>query len=336
MPLLLLSLAGCSNETSSSSEAEPSYEVKWATPTGAPTLAFYNQASNENWLSSSNPAKDVLPHFADNAYDALVFDGSQALTNIATNNRNYVLAEWISGGTFYVVSTQHDASKTWDSKPRVDAFMNMGNVSKAFRDLAKSAWSWGEYASSTDGSITYGAAVSDVQKDLSSLLQAGSVENDPYDYYILAEPAYSALMSRFKAKGLPLNLVYDIQAEFKKAHDGADVPAAAIFVNKTSYVEHKDAIDAWLNVTKQAIQDAASDLAPIASKVAESDEEGNINKRFGLHSSAIQTMINLHGATSNPFHYHTDLDTKQKKMDYANSFQTALGAPVFDSNLFLG
>ena len=142
MPLLLLSLAGCSNETSSSSEAEPSYEVKWATPTGAPTLAFYNQASNENWLSSSNPAKDVLPHFADNAYDALVFDGSQALTNIATNNRNYVLAEWISGGTFYVVSTQHDASKTWDSKPRVDAFMNMGNVSKAFRDLAKNAWSW--------------------------------------------------------------------------------------------------------------------------------------------------------------------------------------------------
>ena len=118
LPLVFLALLASCGGTPN----EDTYVVKWATPTGAPTLAFYPEAENENWFSSATPATQVLPHFGDNAYDALVFDGTQALTNIKVNKRNYALAKWISGGTFYVVSTKYQASDTAPENPKVMAF----------------------------------------------------------------------------------------------------------------------------------------------------------------------------------------------------------------------
>lgn len=326
-------LASCGGDA-----PQDDYVVKWATPTGAPTLAFYTEAENDNWFSSSTPASQVLPHFGDNAYDALVFDGTQALTNIKVNNRNYGLAKWISGGTFYVVSTKYQATDAAPASPKVMAFMKQGNISKAFRDLAKNKWGWGTYPADSSENVLYGDAVSAVQGQLASMLSAGSVEADPYDYYLVADPVYSAMSAQYKKAGLPLHTVYDLQAEFKALHDGADIPAAAIFVNKDSYAAHGKAIDSWLSAIQANINVVATDLNPVIDEVKKSDsEDGKSNPRFGISSSALTIVKNRGGANNNPMHYHASETgwSKAENMAYANSFQTALGEAVFDEAYFL-
>ena len=37
-------------------EKKISYELSWLSPTGSPTLAFYSEAENSNWVSTSTPA----------------------------------------------------------------------------------------------------------------------------------------------------------------------------------------------------------------------------------------------------------------------------------------
>ena len=317
---------------------EETYDVKWATPTGAPTLAFYPEAENQNWFSSATPATQILPHFGDNAYDALVFDGSQALTNIKANNRNYALAKWISGGTFYVVSTKYQASDAAPESPRVMAFMKQGNISKAFRDLAKNKWGWGEYPADTSDSVFYGDAVSAVQGQLASMLSAGTVAEDPYDYYLVADPVYSAMTAQFKKAGLPLYTVYDMQSEFKALHGGADIPAAAIFVNKDSYAAHPEAIDSWLAGIQSNINVVATNLDPVIEEVKKSDsEDGKSNARFGISSAALTIVKTRAGADNNPMNYHASAEgwTKEQNVAYANSFQNALGENPFEEAYFL-
>lgn len=327
LPLFASALLSCAGES-------PAHEIAWATPTGAPTLAFFDQGDNPNWLSSANPAQQVLPHFADKAYDALVFDGSQGLANVKANGRDYALARWISGGTFYVVSTKHESGKAWDESPRVQSFMKQGNVSKAFRALAEKAWGWGVYPADSSPSIQYAASVAPVQNALAGFLQSGSVEGDPFDYYVLAEPAYSALKAKYRKAGLPFHTVYDMQREFSAAFDGADIPAAAVFVQRETYVKHPEALNAWLARVDEAIETVATDFASIIPEVAKFDE-GESNAKFGLSSAALRLVAKEHEGESNPFHYRPDLRGAEANLAYANAFQKAIGEPLFDISLFL-
>ncbi|MBP5216927.1 MAG: hypothetical protein J6038_03745, partial [Bacilli bacterium] len=102
LPLFVLAACqngGQSSLPASSGNGDDGYAVKWVTPTGTPTLAFYDQGANTNWLSSGNPSMDVAPSFATDNFDAIVFDGYAGLKTVMTKNRNYQLARWLSEGT---------------------------------------------------------------------------------------------------------------------------------------------------------------------------------------------------------------------------------------------
>ena len=86
IPVMMLALSGCNTNQSQSNKEV--YDVKWVTPVGAPTLAFYDQGENENWLSTDSPA-DVIPGaFVASNYDAIVFDGLTGLNLIKKNSSN--------------------------------------------------------------------------------------------------------------------------------------------------------------------------------------------------------------------------------------------------------
>ena len=81
-----LAMVACNNKPAESGVKEK-YEVSWVSPVGIPTLAFYDQGNNENWISSSAPATDVVPAFAGDEVDAIVFDGFAGLKNVKANHR---------------------------------------------------------------------------------------------------------------------------------------------------------------------------------------------------------------------------------------------------------
>lgn len=139
LPFAFLALVSCGSSVGSSSD---DYAVKFVTPIGAPTLAFYDQGNNANWVSSSDPSNVVLPAFGTDNYDAIVFDGTTGLNVIKKNSFNYKLAQWVSGGNFYVVSTKHKASDAFEAGSFIDGFVKTGNASQSFLKLASEKWLW--------------------------------------------------------------------------------------------------------------------------------------------------------------------------------------------------
>ena len=329
-------LASCGvTPTESSKEASSapvtSESVTWVSPTGSPTLAFYDQGDNDKWLSTATPENVIPGAFASASYDAIVFDGVSGLTMIKNMNRAYKLAKWINEGSFYVVSTKHTAEEavTAGSKPTVNAFVSTGNASKAFRDLAKNKWNWGEYGDGTDpdATITYEKGVSDVRTHL-----LGS-DPDAFDYYVVAEPVLTAVQNQYKQQNKTLNVIYNIQTEFAAAHNGAKVPAAAIFVSNAAYETKKAEIDTWLSETQTRIDNVKSNASVAVSAVkAYEDKGGDSQARFGVPS----TMINLQQVVGqNKLAYLAASDVTDKAA-VANGFNAALGAPLtFDASCFL-
>ena len=328
-------LASCgTNPVESSKEVSApvtSESVTWVSPTGSPTLAFYDQGENDKWLSTATPESVIPSAFASASYDAIVFDGVSGLTMIKNMNRAYKLAKWINEGSFYVVSTKHTAQEavTAGSKPSVNAFVSTGNASKAFRDLAKNKWNWGEYGDGTDpdAAITYEKGVADVRTHL-----LGS-DPDAFDYYVVAEPVLTAVQAQYKQQNKTLNVIYNIQTEFAAAHDGAKVPAAAIFVSNAAYETKKAEIDTWLSETQTRIDNVKSNASVAVDAVkAYEDKGGDSQARFGVPS----TMINLQQVVGqNKLAYLAASDVTDKAA-VANGFNAALGAPLtFDASCFL-
>ena len=321
-----------SSKEETSSTAVTSASVTWVSPTGSPTLAFYDQGDNEKWLSTATPENVIPGAFASASYDAIVFDGVSGLTMIKSKNRAYKLAKWINEGSFYVVSTKHTADEkiTAGSKPTVNAFVSTGNASKAFRDLAKNKWNWGTYGdgSEPDAAITYESGVADVRTHL-----LGS-DPDAFDYYVVAEPVLTAVQNQYKQQNKTLNVIYNIQTEFAAAHDGAKVPAAAIFVSNAAYETKKAEIDTWLSETQTRIDNVKSNASVAVSAVkAYEDKGGDSQARFGVPSN----MINAQQVVGqNKLAYLASSDVADNAA-VANGFNSALGAALtFDASCFLG
>ena len=327
----LLALASCSapeasSAASGSSDGEASsgtsYDVRWVTPTGSPTLCFYDQGGNENWISSSTPATTVVPAFTNSNQDAIVFDGVSGLSIIKKNGYDYKLAAWLTGGSFYVVSTKYSADSIVTSGITVDAFVETGTASKVFNRLASESWGF------SDMSIDYETGVANVRTKLVS-------DPDAYDYYVIAEPVLTAAKKELAAAGTTLNVVYDLQAEWKAKYGQAAIPAAALFVCTTSYADaaKKDAIDDFIDATAERAAAAVDSPEEVASAIeGYSSEASEQQSRFG-YTAALVRALQADGA--NRFSVLKRGDVADNRA-FANDYEASLGESIeFEESLFL-
>lgn len=323
LPLAFLALAGCAGSNSTSSAAlssEAAHDIHWLTPTGTPTLAFYDQGKNTNWVSSSNPQTVVVPAFATSDYDAIVFDGTSGLNILSKNSAYpYRLASWISRGNFYVVSTKHTASDAFSATSTIEGFVKTGNASQAFMALAKNAWGWAYQ----EANLTFETGVAQVKANLEN-------NDTAYDYYIVAEPVLTASKATLKAKGITLNLIYDLQSEWKNKY-GGEIPAAGLFVNTASYASYPNAIKTFLADTQKRQDSAVKDPASVKSELDAYGDDTAVSARFGYASKLVSA---LQGNNANRFGiFQTGEATDIKGI--ANAFQSALGNSAFSDSLFL-
>lgn len=340
LPLSALLLVGCSTSTSgssketssstgnvssssSSSSSSSPYSTKdihWITPTGAPTLAFFDQGANTNWVSSSSPQTAVVPALKTDAYDAVVFDGVSGLNVLkAAENPQYKLAQWISGGNFYLVSTKHSSSDAFATGETIQGFVKTGNAAQSFLKLSKDIWKW-SYNVDTD--VIWATGVADVKATI--------LANDTaYDYYILAEPVLTATSKALKDKNVTLNVIYDLQAEWKKAYQQATIPAAALFINTNHYATNKGAIDLFLKETQARQDKAAANDASVKTALDAYGDDTATNTRFGFTSALASTL-----QKTNRFSILASGVITDKKA-FANGFATTLGGSAYADNLFL-
>ena len=323
-----ISLAALALSSCSSLKQDSSITFSWLTPTGAPTLAFFDQGDNASWVSASNPSEIIVPSFAANSYDGIVFDGISGLNLMSKNPSaaNYKLARWINNLGFYVVSKKHtkEEALTWNPSWTVDSFVETGNASRCLLSLSKSVWRWGDLQNL--GTVNFETGVDAVVTALAS---------DGYDFYLLADPAYTNLKSKLGDK---LNLIYDLQEEWGKAHDGMKIPSAALFISTKGYSQNKDAYDDFLKET----DDRLYTLVNQPEKAQKSLEEyqnsdpshvvsGNLYK-FGVATSIVANLANLQKSNALGF----CLDEKgEKAKKTADAFSSAFGGSEYSSELFL-
>ena len=312
-------------------EKKISYELSWLSPTGSPTLAFYSEAENSNWVSTSTPAALIPAAFASTSYDAIVFDGITGLNLIEKQQRAYRLASWINEGSFYLVSAKYDkdGAKNLENKPTIDAFVASGTASVLFRDVAANTFQWGEYSngSSPDDKIVYETGVDVVQKNLLSNPEA-------FDFYVVAEPALSLLKQKFASQNKALHVISDLQTDFATNHNGVKVPAAAIFVRERTYLEHPSETVDWLNDIQSNIQSVRLGDPQVLQILSSYEEKGiSLAERFGFPSSNLVKQLMEDG--SNKLHYSNCGVDSKSLLAMANDFQSTLGLPVFNETSVL-
>lgn len=310
----------------SESESEPSHAVTWATPTGAPTLAFYDQGNNANWLSTDTPAAIMPSAFAGNSYDALVFDGMAGLKLIRANKATsqYVMARWVNELPFYLVSVKHTADETILPSATIDAFVQNGNASVALNKLAsdENAWNIG-----TLTAVTYEDGVTAVNQHLQAAPNS-------FDYFVLAEPVYTLAKGALSTKGITLNLIKDLQSDWSTYYDGAKIPAAALFLNKRSLETYPNAMTSFL-----ADYDARINSLVTTPEIAQSalrsyiDAGNDIAARFGIQENIVNILPTLQA--SNKLAFQNVSWTGESLRDYANGFAAVTGVASYDSSFFI-
>ena len=240
-------------------------------------------------------------------------------------------SRWINELGFYVVSRTHtkEETATWNNAWTIDAFVETGNSSKAFMSLAENVWNWKGLSSTKaetgSKTVTFEAGVSDV---------AANISTNGFDFYVVADPVYTTLKGKM---GDNLHLIYDLQEEWGKAHDGAKIPSAALFVNSATLSAHPTAMNSFLDATEARIANLVDhpEVAKEALTAYENetaDAENNVEQRFGIAAGIVNSLPTLQATNKLGFKKKADIADARA---YANKFQTALGAAEFDASLFL-
>ena len=155
-----------------------------------------------------------------------------------------------------------------------------------------------------------------------------------FDFYVVADPVYTTLKGKM---GDNLHLIYDLQEEWGKAHDGAKIPSAALFVNSATMSAHPTAMNSFLDATEARIANLVDhpEVAKEALTAYENetaDAENNVEQRFGIAAGIVNSLPTLQATNKLGFKKKADIADARA---YANKFQTALGAAEFDASLFL-
>ncbi len=326
--LMLTSCGGTTPSSSSVATSEASsiddYSIKWVTPTGAPTLAFYDQAKNENWLSTSTPASVIPQAFAGNTYDAIVFDGTSGLNLIKKNAgaSHYALARWINELPFYLVSTKHTAEETITLDHTIDAFVQTGTASQALRKLAKDDWNIGELTN-----VTYEDGVNVVQSHLVA-------DDTSFDYYVLAEPVYTLTKAALNKKGITLNLIKDLQSEWSTYHNGSKIPSAGLFINTDTLASHPKAMTSFVTDFDTRVDNLVNNPVTVKETLLalEEEKEGSVASQFGVGLPIVNQLDTLQA--SNKLGFLDEKQTAEGNKTYANLFASAIGGNEYAESSF--
>ena len=278
MTLLVLCACATQNKEENAEEIIELDDISIVCPSGAPSLAFYDEIKNDNFLTGD--AKSILPELTgEKGSDIIVIDtvsGIKALNSEA----KYKLAATITFGNFYLAATGHDE----------DGIMNEGDYIVLFSqgatpDLVFHAI----YGEAYDADIHYVNAVADATpclvKGINIYDDEHSSDEEPYvDYVMIAEPALTAAM----AQNDKISIYADIQKEYNDK-TGLSLIQASVFVSDSLA---KDKADAYLDKLKTNIRNLLNNPDLFGDNVDEaglSDEE--VKDLFGIPNVKIAKTV---------------------------------------------
>ncbi len=229
------------------------------TPSGAPTIAFYQQALDGHLETRDTPSL-VVAELQEDRFGVVVCDLTSGLNSIINNEADYKLARMITGGNLYLVGIDHDDVVHSEMPKEGDYIVNFGESSlpsEVYRFL------FPELVETT----YYVNAVADA----GAVLSGGLHEGNAVDYVVVAQPVLYNIMNGLTEEQQEARHVVcclrDIYAE--KTGQAAVIPQAGLFINQSMYSEHKSYFDGFLDELEDQITTCIEDPDLMKSKINE-------------------------------------------------------------------
>lgn len=312
IPLLFASvlLASCKGGTPAEKQI-----VKIVSPLGAPSVAFYDQGKNENWVSEA--AANLPAELQGSEYDVVVFDSITGLSSIKAKNLDFALAKVITGGNFHLMGVNTTKLPTDDSV--IVAFQKDKVPDKVFKKLALEKWGLSEsmHVEYVAGDVSQTAAV----------LKTGKFQGHTVDYVLSAEPVITQAKTSLD-EGITLNEIYNVRNEWK-AYSGQDaIVQAGVFVRKSSISSKKAELSDFMRLLEQRLDSLTKDGLEAATAMNEYSSDLEVQKnRFGANSNLVK---NLQANGKNRLGF---VSTEEKIN--VNAFLTTLDESVFSNDYFV-
>lgn len=328
VPFAALALAGCAQTGTSSSEQSSApaddYVYKTISPAGAPTLAYYDQGSNQSFVTDSVPT-NVVGQFRTSTYDAIVFDSLNGLKQIKSFNYGFKLARFLTGGNFYVVSYGKSATDVPTATSTFASFSENGLPDLVFKKLLASYSGYSAWQ--MPSSVTYLAGVSDVMSALVA---------HTYDFYFIAQPALFAAKAKLGADASKVNVIANVRSDWKSYSGQTSIPQAALFVRNSSSTDHPSVLTSYLSALDQRLADAVDHPEKAKAAIEAYSADATVQSaKFG-YSAAVAYNVQKDGA--NGFGIVKPDSLGVSNLSFVNSFVEKLGNSAysaFDGSLFL-
>ena len=293
------------DEGSGSAAIHYSYSPEMFTivsPTGAPALAFYNYAESGNFETNSVP-NNIVAMMNKGEKDVVVLPTNAGVQAIVNKNAPYLIAATITFGNFYIVSMNNDDNQVMDANDTILLFQKNNVPDKIFHYV---------YGDTLNSALHYVNAVSDAASAV-----IGGKFSDPDlgeelvpNYVMIAEPALTNVMSK---KGDAISVYANIQEEYKKKSNNAELFQASVFIKNSIaseqariFLDHleKDINDAIKDPSKMSAGMSKAEDAATLYGVAPAMAEAVLRKNNGMglgfklangNKDAINTFLNIFG-----------------------------------------
>lgn len=228
------------------------------TPTGAPSLAFYNYVKDANF-ETNNDASNIVPMMVKGQKDIVVLPTNVGVNAIVNKKVDYKIAATITFGNLFVASTGNDDNDQLDKDDYIVLFQQGSVPDLVFH---------GVFGKEYDDAIHY---VSNAKAASQCLMTGKNIEseNEPIDYVLIAEPAFTTV----KGKNEKVKEYANIQTLYKEKFN-SEIFQASVFV--------KSGIDAtsFLSSLEGDIKAALNNGDVLAEKLAQAD---NAEAVFGVN-----------------------------------------------------
>lgn len=294
-----------------------SLTIRTICPSGAPTIAFYDQGNNANFETNSSPNL-VLAQFQTNYYNAIVFDSISGLQSIKQYNLSFKLAKVITGGNFYIASINKDEGE----EPTVDDVIvsfGEGLIPDLVYKKLYEHWGW-------QASTSYVKSVAEAQAILKTGKTSGNID---VDYVFIAQPALnSAMLDTTAATYGKIKVFKNIREEWKTITGQEAIPQAAMFYRYDDYQNHLHEFDTYTLALENRIIQGITQPENVKNVMDEySSNLTTQTQKFGFNSNI---MLYTQKDGANGF----GLVSPNVTVD-VNAFLTSLSLETYEASYFL-
>ena len=272
-------LTACGNNHTQPLQPNPRSEFTIISPTGAPSLAFYNCVKYGKFETNADPSTGILPLMISGQKDIVVLPTNAGMQAIISKGAQYKIAATISFGNFYLASMGNDANNEIGADDNIVLFQQ-GNVpDKIFHYI---------YGTDLDAGIHYLPAVSDAASAAisGSYVDANSGERLVPNYVLLAQPVLTNVLS----KNSSVSVYANIQEKYKEKSNDLPLFQASIFVKNDL---DKKKVEKFLSAIFNDVVNALDDPDKIATALEGME---NANQVFGVAPSlAVAVTKNNNG-----------------------------------------